>query len=95
MDPVTSSDPIVRLLGYVAGTITTLAFVPQVIRSLRTRSTGDLSRAWLGSFITGVTLWLVYGLLLREPPIVLANAFTLALSLVLLWVRLRGGTPRR
>lgn len=95
MDPLTPSDFYVRALGYAAGTITTLAFVPQVIRSLRTRSTADLSLVWLSAFITGVALWLVYGLLLREPPIVLANAVTLGLSLVLLGIRLRGRREER
>jgi len=93
VEVMASSDPWIRILGYVAGTITTLAFVPQVVRSLRTRSTADLSLSWLSAFITGVALWLVYGILLREPPIIAANAVTLGLSLVLLWVRLRGRKP--
>jgi MtN3 and saliva related transmembrane protein len=92
VDPAAPSDPLVRVLGYVAGTITTLSFLPQVVRSWRTRSTADLSITWLVAFISGVTLWLVYGSLLREPPIIVANAITLGLSLVLLWIRL---TSRR
>ena len=75
-------------MGYLAGLVTTLSFVPQVVRSWRTRSAGDLSISWLVTFIAGVTLWLTYGLLLREPPIIAANAITLGLSLVLLWLRL-------
>jgi MtN3 and saliva related transmembrane protein len=92
IEPITAADPLVRLLGYVAGTITTLAFVPQVVRSLRTRSTEDLSLTWLICFISGVSLWLIYGILLREPPIIAANAVTLGLSLILLWIRVRGSS---
>lgn len=83
------SDPLIRTIGYLAGSITTLAFVPQVIRSWRTRSAGDLSVTWLVTFITGVVLWFTYGLLLREPPIIVANGITLGLSMVLLWLRLK------
>jgi MtN3 and saliva related transmembrane protein len=90
VDPVTSADPLIRALGYLAGTITTISFLPQVLRSWRTRSTGDLSMSWLIAFISGVSLWLVYGIMLREPPIVAANAVTLALSLTLLWLRVGG-----
>lgn len=94
MEPVTSADPLVRTLGYVAGFITTVSFLPQVIRSWRTRSASDLSVTWLAAFIAGVSLWLVYGILLREPPIIAANGVTLGLSLVLLWIRLKGSKPR-
>ena len=86
MDP---ASPLVRTIGYIAGIITTLAFVPQVVRSWRTRSTRDLSLVWLVAFSTGVALWLVYGILLREPPIIAANATTLGLSGVLVWIRIR------
>jgi MtN3 and saliva related transmembrane protein len=84
------ASPLIRTIGYVAGTITTLAFVPQVVRSWRTRSTRDLSLTWLVAFASGVSLWLLYGILLREPPIIAANAVTLALAAILLWIRVRG-----
>jgi MtN3 and saliva related transmembrane protein len=84
-----------RTLGYVAGTLTALAFVPQVIRSWRTRSTGDFSVAMLFAFAGGVSLWLVYGLILGEPPIIASNGFTLAMALVLLWVKFRGSISSR
>lgn len=86
--PVDPASPLIRALGYVAGLITTIAFVPQVVRSWRTRSTRDLSLTWLVAFSSGVALWLVYGILLREPPIIAANAVTLALAATLMWIRL-------
>jgi MtN3 and saliva related transmembrane protein len=87
---VDPASPLIRTIGYIAGVITTLAFVPQVVRSWRTRSTRDLSLTWLVAFASGVSLWLVYGILLREPPIIAANAVTLALTAILLWIRVRG-----
>ncbi len=72
MNPVT-------LLGFVAGTLTTLAFLPQVIKTWRTKSSNDLSVSTLGMICTGVLLWLVYGLLVGDLPIIAANAVTLVL----------------
>ncbi len=54
----------VEAVGFLAGLLTTLSFVPQVAKAWRTRSTGDLSTTMLVSFTGGVACWLVYGLLL-------------------------------
>src|SRR5262249_46345794 len=58
-----------NLIGLVAGALTTLSFVPQLLRTLRTRRAGDVAYGMLMIFITGVTLWLIYGLMLRSLPI--------------------------
>jgi MtN3 and saliva related transmembrane protein len=71
------------LLGFAAGTLTTISFIPQVHKAWRTRRCDDLSWAMLLSFAAGVMLWLTYGLLLHAPPIIVTNATTLALILVL------------
>jgi len=76
-------------LGYVAGFFTTLAFLPQVLKAWRTQSTEDLSWVMLGFFGSGVGLWIVYGMMLEEPPIILFNAITLGLTLVLATIKLR------
>lgn len=81
-------------LGYVAGFLTTLAFLPQVVKAWRTRSTADLSLLMLGFFATGVGLWIVYGVMLGEPPIVLFNAITLVLTMVLIGLKLAAGRAR-
>lgn len=72
------------LLGYLAATLTTLSFVPQAVLTLRTRNVAGISLGMYSAFTTGVALWLAYGLLLRQWPIVVANALTLALALVIL-----------
>lgn len=77
------------LLGLVAGTFTTIAFIPQVVKSWRTRSTEDVSFGMFGLFSTGVALWLWYGVWIGSWPIVLANIFTLALSLAILYLKVR------
>jgi MtN3 and saliva related transmembrane protein len=74
----------IQLLGFLAGTLTTVAFVPQVIRTWQTRSATDLSMAMLIVFALGVGLWLAYGIAISSPPVILANAVTLVLTLVLI-----------
>src|SRR4051812_22282859 len=74
---------LVTLLGFFAGTLTTLSFVPQVLRAWRTKRCHDLSWGMLISFSAGVVLWLIYGLLLSAAPIISANAVTLALLITI------------
>jgi MtN3 and saliva related transmembrane protein len=78
----------INLLGLAAGTCTTLAFLPQVIRTWRLRSARDLSLEWLVTFILGVSLWLLYGCLIGSLPVILANAITLMLTLIILRFKL-------
>ncbi len=81
----------VTVIGLLAGTLTTLAFLPQVVKTWRSRSTGDLSFGMFAVFAGGVTLWLIYGILLGDWPIIVANALTLSLALVILAFKLRYG----
>ena len=74
----------VEIVGFVAGTLTALAFLPQVIKTWRTRSTGDLSTAMLLAQSVGVALWIVYGVAIYSLPVIMANTFTLVLTLFLL-----------
>jgi len=79
------------LIGITAATLTTAAFVPQVVKVWRSRSADDLSTGMLLLFSSGLFLWLVYGLRARMLPVILANAVTLALNLILLALKLRPG----
>lgn len=67
-------------LGYVAAFLTTGAFVPQVLLVWRQRGAPGISIGMYSIFITGVAMWLVYGLALRSWPIIAANAITLMLA---------------
>jgi MtN3 and saliva related transmembrane protein len=69
-------------LGLVAATLTTIAFLPQVIRNWRRKSAGDLSFGTFGVFTTGVVLWLIYGIIIRNLPIIVSNLVTLVLNLM-------------
>ncbi len=75
--------------GYLGGTMTTLAFLPQVVRTLRTRETRSISLGMYLLFTAGVFLWLVYGIRLHALPMILANGITLLLSFVLLVAKWR------
>jgi len=72
------------LLGYVAASCTTLAFMPQLLQVWRSRSARDISAAMYGVFVVGVSLWLVYGLAVGALPIILANGLSLLLAIAVL-----------
>lgn len=77
------------LIGYVAAALTTASFVPQAALTLRTRDVSGISLAMYSAFTLGVGLWLAYGLVLGQWPIIVANAVTLALAATILAVKLR------
>jgi MtN3 and saliva related transmembrane protein len=79
----------VFLLGLLAGLLTTTAFIPQVLRTWRTRSASDLSTGMFVVFCSGVTLWLIYGMLTRDLPVIIANAVTLMLALTILIMKFK------
>jgi MtN3 and saliva related transmembrane protein len=72
------------LLGYAAAALTTGSFLPQALLTLRTRDVSGISLTMYGCFTAGVALWLGYGVMLGEWPIVVANLVTLALAATIL-----------
>ena len=79
----------ITILGLCAGTLTTIAFIPQVVRVWQCKSAGDLSLSMLVMFIVGVGLWFCYGLYLQALPVIIANFITIVLNLVILWFKLK------
>ena len=77
------------ILGYIAGFLTTISFVPQVLKTWTSRSTSDLSLGMFSVFSVGVMCWLVYGFLLHESPMILWNSVTLILVLLILIMKLK------
>ncbi len=75
----------------MAASLTTFAFLPQVVQVWRSRSTKDISLPMLVTFILGITLWLIYGLLVEAAPIYMANGITLLLNLIILRFKLKYG----
>ncbi|MFB2772194.1 SemiSWEET transporter [Pelatocladus sp. BLCC-F211] len=79
----------ITILGLVAATLTTFSFVPQLLKTWRTKSAKDVSYIMLISFNIGIFLWLIYGLYLSALPIILANLITLIFNLIILWLKIR------
>lgn len=77
------------ILGMVAGTLTTIAFVPQVVKTWRSKSTHDISYGMFILFSVGLLLWLAYGIAINSWPIMLSNIVTLVLALVILGLKFR------
>lgn len=76
-------------IGSIAAMCTTVAFIPQVIQSWRTRDLSGISLPMYTIFTTGVALWLVYGLLNHDWPVIIANAVTVVLAGVVLLLKLQ------
>jgi MtN3 and saliva related transmembrane protein len=77
------------LIGLAAGALTTMSWLPQVLRAFRTRSTKDFAWSWFAMFGTGVGAWLVYGIIAAAPAVITANALTLVLIAGLGLLKLR------
>jgi MtN3 and saliva related transmembrane protein len=82
---MTSTD----LLGNAAAILTSISFIPQVLKILKTRNTSGISLAMYTLFVTGVAMWLVWGFIVGARPVILANALTLALSSAVLLLKVR------
>ena len=86
---------IVNITGSLAGCLTTIAFIPQVVRTWKTRSAQDISLFMFLLFSCGVLLWLIYGIMLHALPIILANGITLVLSTSILVMKVRDMLARQ
>ena len=80
---------LITILGLVAGTLTTLAFLPQLLKIWQTKSAKDISFNTLIMFNIGIFLWLIYGIYLKALPIILANLFTLIFNMIIVWLKIR------
>jgi len=76
-------------LGLTAAALTTCSFVPQLTKVWRTKSAEDLSYGMFAVYSLGLFLWLVYGLLRRDAPLIASNGVTLMLSVAILTLKLR------
>jgi MtN3 and saliva related transmembrane protein len=79
------------VIGGVAAVLTTIAFLPQVIKSWRSGSTRDVSLGMFFILNTGIVLWLIYGLLLGSLPLIFANTVTIFLTGTIMVLKLRAG----
>ena len=80
-----------EFVGYVAAVLTTVSFVPQVLKVVRERQAAGISAAMYALFTAGVALWLAYGLMIHSLPVTVANAIALVLAATVLTMKLRLG----
>ena len=78
----------VEFFGYFAAVLTTLAFIPQLIKTLKTKTAEDVSLTTLIMFLTGVAAWIIYGIQISSKPILIANMITFLLNFLILVFKL-------
>ncbi len=76
-------------LGLAAAVLTVIAFFPQLLKAWRTKSTKDISLAMFSTFCVGVFLWFVYGILINNLPVIIANFLTLIQAFIILMLKLK------
>lgn len=79
------------LVGLIAAICTTSSFLPQVIKTLRSKRTKDISLLMYAILTTGLFLWLVYGFILKDFPLILANSISFSLAMCVLFLKIRHG----
>jgi MtN3 and saliva related transmembrane protein len=79
----------ITFLGLLAGSLTTIAFLPQMWKIWKRKSAKDVSYVMLIIFLTGIFLWLIYGIYLKALPIILANGFTLFFNFIILGLKIK------
>ncbi len=81
----------IPLIGFTAAALTTLAFLPQVIKTWKIRETKDISLLMYVAFVVGVFLWFCYGILIGDYPVSIANGITLLLASIILIAKIKYG----
>ena len=79
----------IEIVGYISATITTIAFLPQIIKTFKTKSAKDVSVGMFVLFTTGVFLWIIYGILTNTMPVLIANAVIFCLSLTQIVLKIK------
>jgi MtN3 and saliva related transmembrane protein len=79
------------IVGLLAGLLTTVSSLPQVIKSLKTKKTGDISIWWIFLMFSGVGLWLTYGIMVFDIPLIAANSVSILLVGTLLMLKVKFG----
>ena len=80
---------LLEVMGFVAATLTTAAFVPQVFKTFKERSAKDISLSMYLVLLLGIVLWVFYGLYIASMPIVIANMVTGVLVALMIWMKIR------
>lgn len=79
----------VETIGLVAAFLTTMSFLPQVVQAWRTRSVEDISLTMYVMFTLGLAMWLIYGIMIENLPIIISNMITLTFASSILFLKLK------
>lgn len=79
----------IDVLGFLAGALTTIAFVPQLLKTWTTKSAKDVSLVMMITFCMGLFLWFIYGLAIQAMPVIVTNAVTLILASLILILKIK------
>jgi MtN3 and saliva related transmembrane protein len=79
----------IKILGLAAGTITSITFLPQVVQIWKTKSAKDLSMPMLLLLILGVSMWLTYGIIVKDAAIIYTNSMVLTMSFIMLFFKIK------
>lgn len=79
----------ITIIGLIAGTLTTISFLPQVIKTWKSKSAKDISLIMFLCFCSGVLLWIIYGFLISNIPIIVTNFVTLILAGAILFFKFK------
>ncbi len=89
MGNIFSNDRITIITGIVAGILTAVSMMPQVIKTIKTKKAEHVSPLMLIILISGVSLWVVYGILKKDLPIIFTNSFSVIVNVCMLYLRWR------
>jgi len=84
-------DSFVMAIGLAGAALTTFSFLPQTLKAIRTKHTKDLSMPMLVMLIAGISLWVTYGILIKDIPLIGANSISLVLMVTLLFLKRKYG----
>ncbi|MDO8733917.1 MAG: SemiSWEET transporter, partial [Elusimicrobiota bacterium] len=79
----------ITILGLTAGTLTTFAFLPQLIKAWKSKSTSDISLGMFVGLCAGILLWIVYGFSIKSFPVIISNAVTFILCMFILYFKIK------
>lgn len=78
-----------EFIGFIAATMTTISFLPQVIKTWRMKETRDISLSMFIILATGIFLWIIYGFIIEDLPVILANSITFIFVMIILFFKLK------
>lgn len=80
---------VINIIGFTAGFLMAITMVPQIIKSLKTKSVGDISLLMLVIYVTSAILWMIYGILIKSLPVAIMDGFAFCVSSLQLFIKIK------